>query len=255
LNKLIFILSFLFVSIKAIAGDYSITAGAEYTNGDYGGEIDTSIFYAPFTLEYKAERYSWGVTVPFVYISGSEDVVISSTTKTSMTTTKKTSTTSSTDRTDSGIGDIQLTGTYHLTKETADSPWLGVTGTIKLGTADEDKNLGTGETDYSLQLDAGKKALHGYIGYRIIGDSDTVDYDNTFFMSAGVTLPGNNEWMTTIDYYFEEASVSGGDDAQDLTLTWGKKLEQRKFMSVYFIKGLSDASPDLGVGITLTYGL
>ncbi|MDY6981103.1 MAG: hypothetical protein SV201_14600, partial [Pseudomonadota bacterium] len=116
----------------AFAGEYSISAGVEYTEGDYGTSIDTSMLYMPVALTYQADKYMWRVTVPYVRISGSEDVLFSSTKRSPMFST---STTSSRERTDSGLGDIILTGRYLLQKETPNSPWLAMTANIKLGTA------------------------------------------------------------------------------------------------------------------------
>ncbi|MGD8484335.1 MAG: transporter [Thioalkalispiraceae bacterium] len=251
-QKLKIILLSLFMGNVALAGDYSFTTGAEYTVGDYGSAIDTSALYVPFTLGYNTEQYAWSVTVPYVRISGSEDVIFSSMTRSPML--SKT-TTSNVEHTDSGLGDITLTGSYQLQKETKQSAWLAVTASIKLGTADEDKQLGTGENDYSLQLEAAKQALHGYVGYKIVGDSNTVEYDNVIYAAAGIVMPANDDWTAGVEFYTEQAAVSGADDAMEASLSLSKPLSKEKQFSVYLIKGFTDASPDWGVGVTLVHRL
>jgi len=245
------LLLFLLVNM-ASAGEYLFSAGVEYTQGDYGSSIDTSMLYMPFALTYQAEKYMWRVTVPYVRISGSEDVLYSSTTRSPMFSTN---TISSRERADSGLGDIILTGRYLLQQETRDNPWLAMTANIKLGTADEDKLLGTGENDYSLQLDAAKQALYGYAGYEVIGDSTRVDYNNVLFAAAGMSLPVGDNMLAGVELYAEQAAVSGRDNVTEATLSLGKPLGRDKRLSVYLLKGFTDAGPDWGLGAVLVHQL
>lgn len=243
---------FLFFNHMAIAGDYSITTGAEYTVGNYGTSIDTSMLYVPFILAYKSEKYSWSVTVPYVRISGSEDVLFSSTTHSPRLSA---ATTSAAERTDSGLGDIILTGRYQLQSETTTRPWLAMTGSIKFGTADEDKLLGTGENDYSVRLDIAKKALYGYVGYKVMGDSASIDYDNVLFASAGIAMPVNDSWAAGVDFYVEQAPVPGMDNAEEATISLFRPLGKTRRLNIYMIKGFTDASPDWGAGVIISQQL
>ncbi len=250
-SKLLVIASLLLGNV-AIAGDYTFTAGAEYTKGKYGASIDTTMFQIPFKLGYNTDQYAWSVTVPYIQISGSEDVIFSSTTRSPMLST---TTTSNVKQTDSGLGDITLSGTYQLQAETKANLWIAVTGKIKLGTADEKKRLGTGENDYGVQLELAKKAMHGYLGYKIIGDSATINYNDVTYGAVGITIPVSKNWKTVTEYYTEQASVSGVNNIQELSLTMSKALKDKKRFSMYIIKGLTDSSPDWGVGVTLSYPL
>lgn len=236
----------------AFAGEYSISAGVEYTEGDYGTSIDTSMLYMPVALTYQADKYMWRVTVPYVRISGSEDVLFSSTKRSPMFST---STTSSRERTDSGLGDIILTGRYLLQKETPNSPWLAMTANIKLGTADKDKLLGTGENDYAIQLDMAKDALYGYVGYEVIGDSTNVDYNNVLFAAAGLSLPVGDNMLAGAELYAEQAAVSGRDSVTEATLSLSRPLGKDKRFSIYILKGFTDVSPDWGLGVLLVHQL
>lgn len=251
-SKLFSISAALLVGNMAIAGDYTFSAGAEYTNGDYGAAIDTAMLQIPFTLGYTDEQYAWSVTVPFVQISGSEDVVFSGTTHSPKFTT---TTTSTVKQTNSGLGDIILSGTYQLTNETKVSPWFALTGKIKLGTADEKKRLGTGENDYAAQVEVAKKALHGYLGYKIIGDTSTVNFNDVSYGAVGITFPVNKKWTSVAELYTEQAAVSGVDNVQELSLSLSKSLRDKKRMSVYIVKGFTNSSPEWGAGVTLSYPL
>lgn len=251
-SKLLVITSTLFLGNVATAGDYTFSTGVEYTKGNYGASIDTTMLQVPFTLGYNTEQYALSVTVPYIQISGSEDVIFSGTIKSPMFST---TTISNVKHTDSGLGDITLSGTYQLQKEIKTRPWIAMTGKIKLGTADENKRLGTGENDYAVQLELAKKALHGYIGYKIIGDTPTINFNDVTYGAVGITIPASKNWTTVTEYYTEQASVSGVDNAQELSFTMSKALKNKKKFSMYVVKGLTNSSPDWGVGVTVSYPL
>lgn len=241
----------------AVAEGYTFTTGAEYTSGDYDTGIDTSTWYIPFTVGYGAETYAWSVTVPFVRIDGSTQVTgVSSTAmrRPGAMHTQTFTTISNEERVDSGLGDITLSASFQLQKETPAKPWLGVTGKIKLGTADEDKNLGTGETDYAVQLEAAKGPFDGFIGYNILGDTPAIDYDNTLYGAGAVTFPLQQQWGVRTELYLEQSPLSGVDPARELTVSFGKPLPGDRKFSLYVIKGLSDSSPDWGMGALISSG-
>lgn len=251
-HKVLIVVLPLLLGNIAVAGDYTFTTGAEYTEGDYGTSIDTSTLYIPFKFGYNTEQYAWSVTVPYVRISGSEDVVFSTTTHSPMFSTTSTS---SVEHTDSGLGDIIFSGTYQLQEETKASPWLALTGEIKLATASESKKLGTGENDYALQLELAKQAVHGFVGYKIVGDSAAIDYDNVLYAAVGITIPASSNWTTITELYTEQAALAGVDGAREISFTLSKPLTDKKQFSIYMIKGLTNSSPDWGMGVTLSHRL
>ncbi|MFO7594314.1 MAG: hypothetical protein R6X15_09765 [Pseudomonadota bacterium] len=233
---------------------FSLTSGAEYTRGDYGTDTDTSIWYVPFTMGYAGENSFFSVTVPYVYVDGSTEVTgVRSTQLPGMGGAKQdTTTTTIEERTDDGLGDIQLRASYQLLGETANRPWLGVTGKVKLGTADEDKYLGTGENDYSVQLDMAKGPVDGYIGYLVLGDTDTNDYDNAFFGAVGYTISAKRNWKVRPEFYAEQEVLNDVDPVREFSVTFSTPLESNRRVNLYLIKGLSDSSPDWGAGVMVT---
>ena len=251
-NKLLVITSALLLGNVATAGDYTFSTGVEYTKGKYGASIDTTMLQVPFKLEYATEQYALSVIVPYVQISGSEDVIFSGTTKSPMFST---TTISTVEHTDSGLGDVTLSGTYQLQEEIKTRPWIAITGKLKLGTADENKLLGTGENDYAVQLELAKKAIHGFIGYKLIGDTPTINFNDVTYGAVGITIPAGKNWTTVTEYYAEQASVSGVDNVQELSFSMSKTLKDKKRFGVYLIKGFTNSSPDWGAGVTLSYPL
>lgn len=244
------------LSLPAVSkAGFSFTSGAEYTSGDYGTDTDTATWYVPFSLGYAGKNSFFSVTVPYIHVDGSAEVTgVRSTPLPGMGGVNRDSTTTTTteERTDDGLGDIQLRASYQLLNETASRPWLGVTGKVKLGTADEDKNLGTGENDYSVQLDMAKGPVDGYVGYLYLGDTDTIDYDNVFFGAVGYTIPAKKNWKVRPEFYTEQAVADGIDPVREFSVTFSTPLESNRTVNIYLIKGLSDSSPDWGAGVMVT---
>ena len=245
------------LSLPAITqAGFSFTSGAEYTRGDYGTDTDTSTWYVPFTVGYAGKNSFFSVTVPYIYVDGSTEVTgVRSTPLPGMGGVKRDTTTTTTtteERTDDGLGDIQLRASYQLVGETTSRPWLGLTGKVKLGTADEDKYLGTGENDYSVQLDMAKGPVDGYVGYLVLGDTDTIDYDNTFFGAVGYTVSAKKNWKVRPEFYAEQEVLNDVDPVREFSVTFSTPLETNRRVNIYLVKGLSDSSPDWGAGVMVT---
>ncbi|HEY9148348.1 MAG TPA: hypothetical protein VIQ22_04995 [Gammaproteobacteria bacterium] len=245
-----------FLSLPAVSqAGFSFTTGAEYTRGDYGTSQDTSTWYVPLMLGYAGKKSFFSITVPYISVDGSSEVTgVRSTSLPGpggiTTTTTYTSTIE--ERTDSGLGDILLRASYQLQNETPSQPWLGVTGKVKLGTADEDKFLGTGENDYALQLDIAKGAWDGIIGYHLLGDTATIDYDDILFGAVAYTAPLQSNWKMRTEFYTEEEVTEGVDPVREVSVTFGKPLAAGRNLRLYLVKGLSDSSPDWGGGVMLS---
>lgn len=90
------------------------------------------------------------------------------------------------------MADVAGAVTYTLPLHGTQGINLDITGKIKFGTADEDKGLGTGETDVSFQAEAYKSytpqlTLFAGLGHAILGDSEAIPLDNVFFGFVGGT--------------------------------------------------------------------
>ncbi len=232
----------------AEGGRMSLTLGAEYTSGEYGGDENIDDVYLPLTVAWSNENLSARVTVPYAYVSAPEgsiigrgnDVVIGS----------------GESRSDSGLGDVTLAVSWLDVYSSRDVA-LDVTGKVKLGTADEEKGLGTGETDYTLQLD-------GYVfqddflwmatvGYKWRGDSPGLDLDDTWFAAGGmaVRMPAESRVGTLVSYRPEV--VDGGEDAMDVTLFYDRDFAPALGAQLYVLAGLTDGSPDWGIGGSVSW--
>lgn len=232
----------------ATAGETSVSLGAEYTSGDYGTSSKTGIWYFPATLRYETDRYMMALTVPYVVVDGTGNVVAGGRAH-----GLPAGATSTTSRTESGLGDIELAGSYAIAQD-ADSR-LGLGGFIKFGTADEQKNLSTGEDDVAVQIEAEKtwtdNTLFGTAGYKILGDPPGIDYDNVFYGSVGVSHQLDASRSAGVELYAQEAPLPGVDGKSEVTLFLSGRPEPKTRLTGYLIAGFADGSPDWGVGVAL----
>lgn len=232
---------------SAMAQTWTASGGFDYTTGDYGGSGDTDILTLPFSAQYEVDRWTYKLTVPYVRISGSTDVV---------------SGVGRVDRpgkragggTDSGLGDPVFAATY-ATLIDPDKPKLDLTGKLKLGVADE--NLGTGASDLMFQADVyhtfGEWTPIGTLGYRFLGDPDGSSLKNGFYVSAGASYRLDEPTRVGAVFDWRQRTVSGGDNALELTGFVTRRLNEQWKAQVYLLKGFSDASPDYGMGGSLSY--
>ena len=246
------------LGMQSVSADSGYSLGAEYSEGDYGTGETSSAWYIPFGWRYGSDDFRASVTIPYLIVEGSSTVTFDG---------RPIAPSgmggmggmggggggsSSTTRTESGLGDIVLSGSYQLLSETDASPWMEATAKLKLGTADEEKGLGTGENDYTLQLEAAKGMFYGYAGYRVLGDTASVDYNDVSFAGAALSLSMGKTTSLSVEYYTEQASLDGMDDVQEASLSLGGEVSQKMNYSLYYVAGLSDSSADSVVGVNLS---
>ena len=232
----------------ATDGDLSVSIGAEYTSGDYGTSTKTNIWYFPVTFGYETDLNAIYLTVPWVSVEGTGNVVASGDARGLPHTPTRASV-----RTESGLGDLLLVASHKI-GGTATSR-VDLTGKIKFGTADKDKSLGTGEDDFAVQLDAAKSyardTVYGTGGYKILGDPPGINYDNVLYGVVGVSHKLDELRAAGLEFYAQEAVLPGTDGQSELTLFLSSKSDRKTKVTGYLLKGFSDGSPDWGVGVLL----
>ena len=155
------------------------------------------------------------------------------------------------------MGDIWLTAKYAVEAVPAELFYLDVGAKLKLPTADEDKRLGTGEVDYTLQAEIFKPidafTPFATLAYKIKGDPDEVNLKNVFYLSVGSDYRLSETRHIGASLDFQEASTSGSDDATELFVYVSQRMSSQWSVTLYGYKGLQDGSPDYGAGLQLSY--
>ena len=238
----------------ASGAQFGLSTGVDYSTGDFGSDVDTDITYVPFTAKYDLDRWFLRLTVPYLRIRGPGNVVVGPDGNPLPVDegggTRRT--------TEDGLGDIVAGVTYNVIPATATGYIFDVGAKIKFPTADEDKRLGTGETDYSLQGDlyksVGRWTALGTLGYRWLGDPSGIDLKNVFFASVGALYRLSDAATGGLLYDWREKTVSGSDPLHELTAYFAYKFNPNTSAQLYLVTGFSDSSADFGIGTAISYG-
>ena len=231
---------------------YSLTTGLEYASGDYGTSANTDVWQVPVGLGYVRDRFSAGISTAYLNAKSSGTILVTSV-------SHMTSVSGANVKSASGIGDINMYASYQLPQAKGEDITYHVTGRIKLGIADEKKGLGTGENDFAIEggflVPYQKVFVFGNLGYQVTGDSATVNYDDVLYMNAGATYPMQPDRSIGLMLELSQAATPGFDGPAALTLFVNQALEKQRSLYAYVLLGLSDGSPDSGIGVNLTFKL
>lgn len=237
-------------AIAADSGTFSLGTGFNYTSGSYGTATTTRTTSIPLIGRYDTGPWTLKLTMPYVSISGATNV-IPGLGKVDNANPNNRGTSSA-----QGLGDVVAAATYALYDDRTSGLGVDLTGKIKFGTADRDKGLGTGENDYSAQVDVfktqGKFTLFGGIGYTAFGSSPYIQLNNVFNVSAGTSYQIDAEKSAGIAYDAREKSSATGFALSELTLYLSQKFDRQWKAQAYVLKGFTDGSPDWGTGVSVT---
>lgn len=234
----------------AEAGSFSLTTGLDYSSGKYGSSESTDILYIPFTGKYETGPWSFKLTVPYIRITGSGGVVRD---------VGAFRTAAASRTTESGLGDVVASASYNVYAGSGATPWiLDVTGKVKFGTADENKGLGTGKDDYSLQVDAyktvaAKFTAFGTLGYKVLGDPAGIQLDNVFYGSLGGSYKFTPQTSGGLILDLRQKASATGAPQRELTAFVSHKIDRIWKAQAYLVHGFADGSPDWGAGAMINY--
>ena len=228
------------------APQVSAGVGAYYLTGDYGSSAgDTDIWYVPFSLRWKSQRWTLKATVPWVRVSGPGSAVpgVGGVSK------------GGTRRTESGLGDTILSASWLALYDRQSRSGLRLKGKLKLDTADEDKGLGTGSNDFTAAVEGfrttGRTTLFGSLGYRWMGDSDVYDLRNAWLGTAGFQTQLAPRTSAGASVYLRQKISRTGSPRRELNGFVTHRLTDTVRVQGYGIVGFADGSPDWGLGASL----
>lgn len=239
-------------------GELRVSTGLDFSRGDYGQHAKTEMVYVPFTLAYLFDHFAPSPTprdqlelklsLPYLDV----DAPIEAGGRESARET--------------GIGDLLIGVSYLYYPEHTEVPAGELGFRVEIPTADEQRGLGTGKTDYALQLTLfqryGDFVPFASGGYRFIGKNPPA-----FVLNSGVTASAGLSWIPLegwslgVSYDWRQAisssvvpsSTAGDalattDDGHELTLFGTAPLASWFRLSPYVVAGLTDGSPNFAVG-------
>lgn len=228
----------------------SLSTGIEYSSGGYGGTDDIEEIYVPVTGIFSFDRVAVSVTAPFLSVSAPSGTTVTEPGGEPVPG-------SGAMVTESGLGDVVIGLTvYDIFLDVDRGIALDITGKVKVGTADTDKGLGTGEQDYLLRADMYKFfdqfTLMGSAGYKVRGDPTGVDLENSLLGSIGGSYALSDKASVGLIYDYRVSSFQDGDPLSEATVFSMHRLTDSWNLQLYAFAGFSDSSPDWGAGVYLS---
>ncbi len=235
------VLCALFISSTAVAGKFRLSLGMDYLSGDYGSANTTEIKVATTTARYKHDKWTMQASLPYLEIKGAGVTVDGIPVSGGGGTTAR------------GIGDLNLSLAYLIFYDATAGYGISTKAKVKLPLADEDKGLGTGKTDFSLQIDPfivlDRTTLFSTIGYKVYGDTSTTDYNNVWFATVGGMYKINDSVSFGLGGNFRKKVTNTSQNKRDIFLFATNKLSDKNRLEFHLLKGFSDSSPDWGGGL------
>ena len=222
--------------------------GADYSSGTYGAEEKTNVVLVPLIVRARTGDFSVSTSVTYIRIDGPADVVIGPD-------GEQLPGVPAGDGVREGLSDLSLGVGYTFGGDGSNDPQFALSGRVKLPTSKASDQLSTGKFDYSVRGEAsvqlGVFTPFASIGYRFLGDPDGVDLQNGASASIGASATiGRKVLIASLDY--AAASSKNSEDSRSLFAGVSIPLDPRFSLTGYSVAGLSESSPDYGVGLLVT---
>jgi len=228
---------------------YSLSTGVYYGSGDYGTSKTTEIWYVPIIARYRNGPWNLKLTVPYIKIKGPGNVLFDVGPTGPVTTITTT--------TNDGLGDIIASVSFRFYENHASGFYANVTGKVKFPTADEDKGLGSGETDYYLQVNLAKVidrfTVFGHLGHKWYGDTSMTNYNNVFYTSLGGQYKFTDKTGAGLIASYREKSLDSSDPRRAIMAFMEHRFDNSWSTQVYAIRGLSDSVADWAGGVMIKH--
>ena len=232
---------------------HNIIAGYYYSKGDYDQDADTSIHYFPLSYDITVSGWNLKASVAHLQVSGVGNVLLNvgGVEGADLDLPGESGTWR-------GLGDTVLSATYQLPAFSASGPFVDLGVEVKIPTASEDKGLGTGATDYAVQVDLyqmlGNTTWFGTAGYRFRGSSSVfARLQDSYYLSLGFSRPASELWTYGLIYDYREAASASSHETHELLPYISVTPSSRWTLMAYLAKGFTPDSPDMAVGVQLGY--
>lgn len=232
------------LALPALAEDFTVSTGLDYSRGKYGTPTTSETWYVPVVAKYETGPMVYRLTIPYLRITnpavGPDGEPLAG----------------DCGSVEQGLGDTVASANFALLDGSrGDGLIVELIGKVKLPTADEENCLGTGKTDVSAQFDLTQAfgAISGFatLGWKKFGDPSETNLHDPIFASLGVVTRLAPATSVGAVYDWRQKVTSDGDEVQEFTLFLTQRLSPSWKLQLYALKGFSDASPDAGGGLLL----
>lgn len=231
-------------------GKLTASAGLDYSTGEYGSGVETTILSLPLVVKYETGDFTLKASLPWLSVKAPEGSGLGPD-------GRPVEGGAGSRDTEEGMGDLVTSLAWAAYDNARTGIAVDLTGKIKWGTADENKGLGTGENDYTVQADVyktiDKTALFATLGYKVYGDPVGVDFKNVAYGGVGVSRRLSDRSSAGLTWDYRPKVTDHGEPTNELTAFMTRKFGDARKLQFYLVKGFSDGSPDWGGGLILSH--
>jgi hypothetical protein len=230
----------------------SFTIGAGYDQGDFGTSELSQAIYFPFSFRYSASRFDFSVSSSVARLSAPDGVRLIDGVPTQ---------TGFGDMAfrETGLGDTVLRSRLFLVEDRGpdtSTPSITPFFRLKLPTAPEERGLGTGKTDYGfgveLDKDFGSAFIFGDLGYTVVGKIPGLGLRDRPVASIGIGKQLSDAVSVSSMLDWRRSIIAGIPDPADLVGVLSYRVGSTTISPNAFL-GLTDGSPDFGLGIQVRF--
>lgn len=229
----------------------TLNIGGYFAEGRFNSHSDTKIRYLPLGYQWQGERWGFQLLASGLSITGVGNVLVNIGEVTRAIAGSEVTT-------EVGLGDTIAGISYALDPFADWAPFIDLRLDVKLPTADENRSLGTGQTDFSLQADfsriIGQLTWFASIGRNFRGSTELFPglRDNSF-LQLGFARQLSERISAGVFYDHREPPADFARETHEIYPYMNLQLSQRWSLTALVGRGFTEGSADYAVQGQLSY--
>ena len=231
--------------------EHRLNFGAYFAEGKFNGHSDTTIRYLPIGYQWRGERWGFQVLSAGLSVTGVGNVLVNIGEVTRVVAGSEVTT-------EAGFGDTLAGVNYALAPFADWAPFVELRLDVKLPTADESRSLGTGEFDFSLQVDFsqlyGGTTWFASLGRNFRGRTELFPglKDNNF-AQLGFARQLSERASAGVFYDYREAPAVFARETHEIYPYASLRLSSRWSLTALIGRGFTEGSADYALQGQLSY--
>lgn len=262
------------------AAQLQLSAGAEYSSGNYGETVATQATVLPFSMKVRIGALSLRASIPYIEVRGPADIspVIDdsggdrgSSSGSGSGSDRSGSSGSggsddgggeidspiAPDRVVKGLGDASVSAIWSFSDLAGSPLYIDVSARARLPTGSLSKHLGIGATDYAAQTEIGWDGRRGGVfisgGRRFLEQLRGSPRRDGWEASAGYWRNIGQRSVFGMQGNWRQSAVAAAADPQSVDAYLTRRLSTGWKLEVTGSAGLSKASPDYAAGLAFIW--
>ena len=229
----------------------TVSLASYFSSGDYGEDADTDILYFPVSYSINKGKWLAQLSLPHLRVDGVGNVLVN-------IGGVGRAVAGSEQQSNGGVGDSTFALTYQLDPLSDTSPFIDFRLDVKIPTADPVKGLGTGEVDYSAQVDISQRykgaVFFGSFGYTFRGKTELyVGLEDSASVQLGIAKPFASQWNMGVFYDFREPASTFSPEIHELVPYFSYQISESWVFTGLAAFGFTKASAGTAVLGQLSY--